>query len=200
MGLPRTGTTSVCAAALSLGFKTAHTAYTKQTLLDAQFLADTPIFNDFERLLLLYPTAKFIYLERDSSTWLPSIKRLLSRMSGRLLAAQGGFFPCLKHAYGDVFSPLNASTLNDDTHLRRCYLTHQAHVKAFFERIDNPTLVLNLKHKESYYDFCEFLQRTPKQGFCHLNQGGKVTAWKQVRHPLKIESTRSGKADPFPFY
>ncbi|MFQ3195483.1 MAG: hypothetical protein ACI9N3_002317, partial [Colwellia sp.] len=48
IGLPRSGTTSICAAMLELGYTVAHTAYTQKTFDQAQVIADTPIFADFK--------------------------------------------------------------------------------------------------------------------------------------------------------
>ncbi|MEM7388342.1 MAG: sulfotransferase, partial [Pseudomonadota bacterium] len=42
IGLPRTGTTSICNSFLQLGYKTAHTAYTQQAITTADVIADTP--------------------------------------------------------------------------------------------------------------------------------------------------------------
>jgi len=50
IGLPRTATTSVCVAMLDLGYKTAHTSYTKTCFKHAQVIADTPIFCDYQQL------------------------------------------------------------------------------------------------------------------------------------------------------
>ncbi|HBY85576.1 MAG TPA: sulfotransferase family protein, partial [Colwellia sp.] len=50
IGLPRTATTSVCLAMLEQGFKTAHNAYTQDSFSQAQVLADTPIFCDYQTL------------------------------------------------------------------------------------------------------------------------------------------------------
>lgn len=195
LGLPRTGTTSVCAAALALGFKTAHTVYIKSTLDEAEFIADTPVFHDYETLLAAYPNAKFIYLERDLADWLPSIKVLLTRMADRLLTEHGGFFPSLKRCYGEVFHPLNKQTMLDDAHLTKCYSAHRKAVLNFFETIDNPNLIINLSDHHSYQQFCSFLGKQEKGGFEQLNVNGKVTAWKQIKSPLKLDSTRNGKAD-----
>ena len=71
IGLPRTGTTSVCAAMLDLGFRVAHTAYTDRSFNEAQVIADTPIFCDYQHLDKAYPDAKFIYLTRTMDKWLP---------------------------------------------------------------------------------------------------------------------------------
>lgn len=195
LGLPRTGTTSVCAAALELGFKTAHTVYIQATLDAAEFIADTPVFHDYDTLLAEFPNAKFIYLERDLANWLPSIKVLLSRMTDRLLTEHGGFFPSLKRCYGEVFYPLTTKSMLDDNHLTARYFAHRDAVLAFFERIDNPHLIINLSDPQSYQQFCHFLEKAPKDGFEQLNVNGKVTAWKQIKSPLKLDSTRNGKAD-----
>jgi hypothetical protein len=185
----------VCAAALELGFKTAHTVYIQRILEEAEVIADTPVFNDFELLYQHYPDAKFILIERDIASWLVSIKVLLTRMQTRLLVKHGGFFPSLKRCFGEVFSPLNQHTLNDDAHLTMCYERHQKRVKQFFSQINNPCLVINLAEPDSYQQLCDFLEKPAHSGFNRLNVNGKVTAWKQVKHPLKLESTRNGKAD-----
>ena len=195
LGLPRTGTTSVCAAAVELGFKTAHTVYIQSTLEEAELVADTPIFNDYKQLHQQYPDAKFILLERDILAWLPSVKLLLTRMADRLLIEHGGFFPSLKRCYGDVFAPLNRQTMQSDEHLTQCYLRHQENVNSFFQTITNPSLVINLSHENSYAQFCDFVGKSPLCGFDKLNVNGKVTAWKQIKSPLKLDSTRHGKAD-----
>ena len=91
IGLPRTGTTSVCHAFLEFGIPTAHTAYTNNCFDNAHAIADTPIFNDYKALDKYYPDAKFIYLERELNVWLPSIKQLLLRMHTNLTRTDGGF-------------------------------------------------------------------------------------------------------------
>ena len=55
-GLPRTGTTSVCIAALHLGVKTAHTAYTREALGQAQ-LSLTHLFFVIIKTSLAYTRA-----------------------------------------------------------------------------------------------------------------------------------------------
>ncbi|MEJ2446112.1 MAG: sulfotransferase [Exilibacterium sp.] len=80
VGLPRTGTTSVCVAAVQAGLPTAHTAYTQQCFEHAQFLSDTPCFSHYAHLASRYPDSKFILLCREERAWLASIKRLLARM------------------------------------------------------------------------------------------------------------------------
>ena len=91
IGLPRTGTTSVCHAFLQLGFSCAHTAYTKQCFNQAQVIADTPIFNDYEYLDSLYPGAKFIYLEREADKVAAFNSPIITENAHQLNARGWGF-------------------------------------------------------------------------------------------------------------
>ncbi|TMP30178.1 sulfotransferase family protein [Pseudoalteromonas rubra] len=196
-GLPRTGTTSVCAAFLELGFKTAHTAYTRETFSQAQVIADTPIFNDYETLSELYPNSRFVYLDRAMSSWVPSIRRLLTRMLPRLETQQGGFNDTLKRCYFDTFEHLSADNLECDQYLIESYHKHRADCLSFLERSQQTYLILDVAQPDSLQTLTDFLDihTDLASTMPNLNQGGKVTAWKQIDHPLKVESTRNGKAD-----
>ena len=199
IGLPRTGTTSICYAMLELGYKTAHTCYTEQTMQQAQVIADTPVFQDFELLAKLYPQAKFIYLSRELDKWLPSIKQLLNRMSKNLLRADGGFNPIIKRCYSAVFSPFTLENISSDEFLTDCYLKHNQRVKQLIERYPESVLQINVADTESYDALIDFLRIPPDlckgTGFIKMNIAGKVTAWKDINHPLKIESTKAGRVD-----
>jgi len=200
IGLPRTGTTSLCATILELGFSTAHTAYTMQTFNDAQVIADTPIFCDFEKLALDYPDALFIYLTRSLDRWLPSIKQLLNRMFVNVTREDGGFNPHIKRCYQAIFSPFTLENINDDNFLGQCYLTHQQSILHFFTQqypqFKNRLLTLDISNKSDMARLTSFLEiPEPKCEFFHLNKGGKVTAWKDIKHPLKVESTNNGRID-----
>jgi hypothetical protein len=80
IGLPRTGTTSICAALLEHDFKVAHTALTKQSFELADVIADTPCFADYRQLDHLFPGSRFIYLQRDLKDWIPSVQMLLTKI------------------------------------------------------------------------------------------------------------------------
>ncbi|TMP36002.1 sulfotransferase [Pseudoalteromonas rubra] len=196
-GLPRTGTTSVCAAFLELGFKTAHTAYTRETFSQAQVIADTPVFNDYKTLSELYPNSRFVYLDRAMSSWVPSIRRLLTRMLPRLETQQGGFNDTLKRCYFDIFEHLSADNIACDQYLIDIYQKHRIDCLSFLERKQQKHLILDVAQPDSLHTLKDFLgiQTDHAMTMPNLNQGGKVTAWKQIDHPLKIESTRNGKAD-----
>lgn len=196
-GLPRTGTTSVCAAFLELGFKTAHTAYTRETFSKAQVIADTPVFNDYETLAELYPNSRFIYLDRAMSSWVPSIRRLLTRMLPRLETQQGGFNDTLKRCYFGTFEHLSKDSIASDQYLIDIYQKHRKDCLGFLERKQQTYLMLDVAQPGSLQTLADFLgmQTDLASTMPNLNQGGKVTAWKQIDHPLKVESTRNGKAD-----
>lgn len=196
VGLPRTATTSVCIAALELGLKTAHTAYTNQCFEEAEFIADTPCFAYYQQLSQYYPNSRFVLLERNIEPWLMSIERLLARMAPKLFAQSGGFAPLLKSSYQKVFPGINANLVNDHGFLAECYAAHHSQVTQFFAHQSQRLLTIDVSAANSYEQFCSFLDKPVGQGFAHVNKQNKVMAWKHFSHPLKVASTRQGKVDP----
>lgn len=199
IGLPRTATTSVCLALLGLDFKTAHNAYTQHSFIEAQVLADTPIFCDYQTLDKHFPNSKFIYLTREPSLWLPSIKQLLQRMIVNLQRSDGGFNPHLKRCYSEVFSPLTVGNIEQDEFLLSCYQRHQQGVFDYFSQRDQDLLTIDVSDEHSYQALLNFLNVEQldenKKGFKPINIGGKVKAWQSINNKLKIESTNKGKID-----
>jgi hypothetical protein len=199
IGLPRTATTSVCLAFLGLGYKTAHNAYTQYAFSEAQVLADTPIFCDYQTLDKDFPNSKFIYLTREASLWLPSIKQLLQRMIVNLQRDDGGFNPHLKRCYNEVFTPLTADNIELDEFLLSCYQRHQQGVYDYFSNRKEDILTLDVSDEHSYQALLDFLNVKQldenKIGFKPINIGGKVKAWQAINNKLKIESTNKGKID-----
>ncbi|TMO56758.1 sulfotransferase [Pseudoalteromonas phenolica] len=199
IGLPRTGTTSLCAACVELGLTTAHTAYTIESFSNAHVIADTPVFNDYALLYQRYPDAKFIYLERDLAVWLPSISKLLRRMSGNLFSDKGGFNDTIKRCFLNTFSGLDYDNLDNFDFLTTCYETHKAKAIAFFEDTQALHVFLNVSQPHSFAKLCDFLgvdaATTEIIDMPKLNVNGKVTAWNDLKHPLKVSSTRMGKVD-----
>ena len=59
--------------------------------------------------------------------------------------------------------------------------------------------MLNVAQPDSFTKLVEFLGLAPEEvtasGFEKINIAGKVTAWNEIKHPLKIASTRGGKID-----
>lgn len=134
----------MCQFFLSLGFRTAHCAYSQKSLDAAEVIADTPAFTSYPQLDLFYPRSKFIYLDRSIDKWLPSIKRLLMRMKGPLLNNTGGFDPLVSHAYMSAFGPLNQENLNSDRHLAGCYESHRDGVFRYFSNRPDDFLSINI--------------------------------------------------------
>ncbi|WP_440906269.1 sulfotransferase family protein [Catenovulum sp. SX2] len=208
IGLPRTATTSLCVAMLELGFKTAHTAFTDDAFAQAQVIADAPVFTDFAKLASIYPDAKFIYLQRELDNWLPSIQQLLLRMYKNIVRPDGGFNPHLKRVYQDIFQPFTLENINDLDFLRECYVNHQQQVQSCFAHEPQRLLSLNIANSGSYQQLIAFLHQQhllksdppiAQASFQPINMAGKVTAWQQIRHANKVESTRLGKVDKLAF-
>ena len=201
IGLPRTATTSICKATLELGLKTAHTSYIEKCFAQAQVIADTPIFCDFQLLDKFYPRAKFVNLTRELELWVPSIRQLLQRMYHNLQRSDGGFNTIIKRCYQQVFAPLTLENIASDDFLRRCYERHQQQIADYFKGRASDLLTIDVSDNNSYQELVRFLEiePAPKGQFSKVNVGGKVTAWKQIKSPLKIESTRRGRIDPLPY-
>ncbi|WP_440873728.1 sulfotransferase [Thalassotalea sp. PLHSN55] len=189
IGLPRTGTTSFCVAMLDLGFTVAHTAYTQASMEKAQVIADTPIFCDYQELDRTNPDAKFIYLTRDLSLWLPSIQQLLQRMFKNVTRSDGGFNPILKRCFQTTFSPLTLENINSTDFLTSCYQRHFQQAQDYFNDRPSDFLSLDVSEPESYQQLLEFLSlEKPVKTFERINIGGKITAWNKIKHPLKIDA------------
>lgn len=199
IGLPRTATTSVCLAMLEQGFKTAHNAYTQDAFIEAEVIADTPIFCDYQALDKHFPDSRFIYLTRAASCWLPSIKQLLQRMMVNLQRSDGGFNPHLKRCYNEVFSPLTLENIEKDDFLLSCYQRHQQGINNYFAGREQDLLTIDVSNDDSYLSLLSFLNidhcNAKPNGFRVINMGGKVRAWQGLNHALKVESTNKGRID-----
>lgn len=193
IGLPRTGTTSISVAMLEAGFHVAHTAFTQAAFEQADVITDSPCFSDFEQLDKLFPNSIFIYLQRDISMWLPSMQRLLTKMSPQLIPKDGHFNPVLKRSFNEIFDLTNKALLSDK-HLTHCYQKHKQHVEHYFK--NNPLFIsINLSDEDSFVTLFSFLKLPFQIGqqFPHLNKGAAVANWKAYKHPNKVNSLNAGK-------
>ncbi len=184
---------------LEQGFKTAHNAYTQDSFSQAQVLADTPIFCDYQKLDKDFPNSQFIHLTRDPELWLPSIKQLLQRMIVNLQRTDGGFNPHIKRCYSAVFSPLTDDNINSDEFLLDCYTRHQQGISEHFKDRPQDLLTIDVSDEESYFAMLSFLnidrEKAREGGFKQINIGGKVRAWQHLNNVLKVESTNKGRID-----
>ena len=196
IGLPRTGTTSVCHAFLEFGIATAHTAYTSHCFENATAIADTPVFNDYPALDSHYPGAKFIYLAREKTPWIASIRQLLLRMHTNLTRQDGGFNIHIKRCYLTTFTDLSIDNINQDDYLTKCYNTHLANAREYFKHRSSDYLEIDIAKPQSFAQLTAFLGiKSELTDFEKMNIAGKVTAWNDIKHPLKIDSTAKGRID-----
>ncbi len=201
IGLPRTGTTSVCVALLEQGLKVAHMAFTKEAFLQADAVADAPCFSDFKQLHGLFPAAKFVYLDRELASWLPSMQMLLSRMLPHLDEKTGRFHPIMKRSFRHSFGVGKVENVQAEQHLIECYERHKAEVFEYFA--GNPNFIsINVSHTGALGTLLGFIGLTPEpQGddFPQLNVGRNVASWDEYKHPHKISANASG-ADKRKFF
>lgn len=195
IGLPRTGTTSISVALLNMGLLVAHTAFTKKAFEIADAVSDAPCFSDYRQLDLLFPGAKFVYLNREIAKWLPSIIMLLDKMTPHLAPKTGHFNPVLKRSFYSAFPPLGSACdnpLNENT-LRVCYENHQREVFSYFKNRDD-FLTIDVSEPGSLLTLKQFLG-LPVDGetdFPKLNVGRNVANWREYKHPNKVNANLAG--------
>lgn len=197
IGLPRTGTTSLCAALLELGYRVAHTAYTDTSFELAEVIADTPVFCDFKQLDQKFPDSKFIYLHRPQQQWLPSIQQLLSKVEAKLQTHRQAFHPLLIRCYEETFGALATGKKRSEQQLLQSYLRHRKNCEEYFRDRQNDYHIMDFHDPSSYAQLLNFLQINPAKqdprGFPHLNANGQISAWDKIKNPLKVNSNTPGK-------
>ncbi|MEC4727173.1 sulfotransferase family protein [Shewanella sp. D64] len=219
IGLPRSGTTSVSVALLEQGFKVAHQAFTKQAFELADVVSDAPCFSDYKQLAVLYPQAKFIYLDRVVESWVPSMQMLLSRMLPHLDMKTGRFHPVLKRSFKHCFGVGEVSEPMDTQHLINCYQTHKKAVFDYFcsfgsdpdrfisidiSEVGSLSRLINFLDADkdihfpnsnaqlSYSHLNSLNLSSLHLNFPHLNKGRNVASWDEYKHANKINSNVSG--------
>jgi hypothetical protein len=203
IGLPRTGTTSVSVALLEQGLTVAHQAFTKQAFLLADAVSDAPCFSDYQQLDRLFPSAKFVYLDRPIDKWLPSMQMLLSRMLVHLDKHKGRFHPIMKRSFNHCFDIWQVEDVFDAVHLSACYQRHQQQVLSYFAGRDD-FISIDISVTGSLAALLQFiglpqpnevafpLLNFPQLNFPQLNMGRNVASWDEYKHPNKISANASG--------
>ncbi|CAM3221737.1 sulfotransferase [Shewanella pealeana] len=193
IGLPRTGTTSISVAMLDYGFKVAHTAYTQQAFNLADIVSDAPCFSDYQQLDKLFPDAKFVYLERELSLWIPSMQMLINKMKVELDLKTGTFNPVLKRSFNHTFMLDKTDNPDEPAHLEKCYLDHKQQVLHYFADRDD-FIRINISHEESLGQLLTFLglEVDGSPQFPHLNIGRNVACWEEHKHPNKVNANSIG--------
>ncbi|MGL5467066.1 MAG: sulfotransferase family protein [Shewanella sp.] len=195
IGLPRTGTTSVSVALLEQGLKVAHMAFTKAAFMQADAISDAPCFSDFKQLDKLFPEAKFVYIERELSVWLPSMQMLLSRMLPHLDAKTGRFHPIMKRSFRHTFGVGIVENPQDEQHLSDCYLRHKTEVFDYFGHRDD-LLTIDVSQQGALGQLLRFMGLASSDNhnlsFPKLNVGRNVASWDEYKHPNKISANAAG--------
>jgi len=187
IGLPRTGTTSVCVSLLDLGLKVAHCAVTEASLLAADVIGDTPAYSDYKELDQKFPHSRFIYLERNMDSWLPSIKTLFENMIVGLTSEQGGFPPAVKRCYKEIFQPITSESITSDKHLSDCYTAHKNSVLEYFKDRPDSFVAIDVSHDNAYKQMISFLDiKSTRDTFKKMNSNGQIVSWRQYQHKNKI--------------
>ena len=201
IGLPRTGTTSVCVRLLQHGLYVAHTAFTKGCFTQAQVIADVPIFAEYAELDKRFPNSKFVYLDREISTWSISMKRLLGRMEKNLTCEAGGFYPLIKQSYNRVFQLASYYQIPPESaphalnYLADRYAAHQRNVTRYFANQPGKYLRVDVCESGALESLMRFLElKRIYADFPHINKANKITYWKDLKHPLKVFATSSDQA------
>ncbi len=200
IGLPRTGTTSVCAAFLKLGYKVAHTAYTDAAFDRADVVGDTPVFHEFETLDQCFPGSKFIYLSREERSWLPSIKTLLGKIEERGRRDQNAFHPVFTRCFREVFGVFDPSVPFDqclvDEVLSKKFSLHSDRVHEYFKARPQDLLSIDVSQPGGVKGLSDFLNITDKgiDNFDLLNKDGVISDWDKITHPNKINSNLNNAA------
>lgn len=194
IGLPRTGTTSVSVALLEQGLKVAHMAFTKAAFMQADAISDAPCFSDFKQLDKLFPEAKFVYIDRELDSWVPSMQMLLSRMLPHLDAKTGRFHPIMKRSFRHSFGVGIVENPQDEQHLIDCYQRHKAEVVNYFTG-RHYLLSIDVSQQGALGQLLAFMGLAAtenQQSFPKLNVGRNVASWDEYKHPNKISANASG--------
>lgn len=209
LGLPRTGTTSLCHVFLQHHFLVAHTAFTEAAFEQANVIADTPVFSDFCELNTLYPNSIWMYLHRDFNDWLPSITLMLDKLKHQ---PRERFHPLIIRSFERSFGPLKQTQLTDPEHLAHCYAEHFNKIKTLAVKLNKLLItveLVDLENTTATADFSKLIDRINNNTIKHnhgeiknssedferlkiaaqpLNKNGKITDWQAIKHPSKIPS------------
>ena len=162
LGLPRSGTTSLCAAMLDFDLTVAHTAFTKRAFELAQVVADTPVFNDFPQLDALFPDSRYLYLKRDLDAWLPSMEKLIDKLNHQFGMKGERAHPLLLRCYQESFGLFKNSDVSRD-HLVQCYREHEIRLLDCFKQRSADFLPIQLSDTDLILQVREFLNLDLKE-------------------------------------
>ena len=148
IGLPKTGTWSLCLAMKLLGFKSLHFIYPgdfkyyKNTIDNYDFVNDCPISYIFDELSKEYPDSKFICTTRNLDSWLKS---------SNFFFKKNRFEKSVEH-----LNILFESPIFQKEKFIKCYENHAKKVEIFSRT--NSVLYLPLEYEDKWDLICSFLK------------------------------------------
>jgi O-antigen biosynthesis protein len=188
IGLPRTGTTSLAAATLQLGFRTGHTCFREAIFDGGQAFFNTPVYADYPLLDVRYPGSKFILTWRTPERWCDSFCDNLLPYLRVLRNSNPGSHPRLSELDRRCFIQVfGAEDITSRELLIARYWQHRRDAEAYFARRPDDLLVLAIDEPGDVMDrLCRFLGRPrPDWALPHLNSAG-IHAWGDIRHDNKL--------------
>lgn len=170
IGLSRTGTSSLNAALLVLGFRARH--FPSLTLFPAGLrirrrefgrydaMTDLPVALFFRELDRRFPGSKFVHTVRDVESWLESCARY--RRFAPDFPASRRVLALRKQFYG--------TATFDRERFRAVHEAHGAAVRAWFAARPGDLLELDITRGQGFELLCPFLgMELPAAGFPHRN-------------------------------
>lgn len=155
IGLSRTGTASLHAALLALGYRSTHYPRSLTDLEAHEAVTDIQVALSFKLLDVMYPGSKFIYTVRDRDPWLLSCERHFQCPSTDQFALN------LRKA---VFG----MTGFNDSWFYSVYNNHGQSVLDYFRGRDNDLLVMDICGGDGWEKLCPFLDKPiPATAFPH---------------------------------
>ena len=152
IGLSRTGTTSLCSAFRTLGFKCVHYPQPKQLqILDRyDFANDTPIPVRFQSLDKKFPNSKFIYTIRDIDSWLDSCSEYFSSEKAKLIKPKFDFQSQYRmETYGVIDF--------DRDIFRMVYAEHDKKVREHFKNRPDDILIMDVSEGDGWEKLLPFI-------------------------------------------
>jgi len=200
IGRNKTGTTSLSSALKGLGYIMGSQRSGELLIRDwinndftnilnlvntADAFQDIPFSydNTYEELDKHFPNSKFILSIRDSpEEWYDSLVRFHSKMFGKGKIPTAQQLKNSNHVWkGWIYEAMYNlyKTTENDPYNKEILINHYENynnkVISYFKDRPDDLLVINLKNKNSYLDFCEFLGKEPKlNNFPHLNKSKKT--------------------------
>lgn len=164
IGLPKTGTSSLCQAMTELGYSSIH--YSDSPDYDVHyndFICDMPMQTRFDFYDKRYPNSKFVLTTRNIDSWLDSCDRwindrpvLKQSIAGRYRLELYGIITYDKQIFTDTYNKFHNNILN------------------YFSNRIKDLLIIDICSNPSWIELCNFTGKPiPEIPFPHLNKNEK---------------------------